>query len=144
MSEEIKIAETPIVGGDPLGAPQKTAYGKFADAESLFKAYKALEAEFTKRCQELKALEHGLRVSEEELLALKTRLETVLDDEDFLDKAALDGRVQERVIRTYLTARTGLPCTPLLRTGFGFAAGTAVRKPKTLEEARTLAEELLR
>lgn len=44
---------------------EQLLYGKFKDADSLLAAYRALESEFTKRSQRLKALERDLAAREQ-------------------------------------------------------------------------------
>lgn len=56
--ETVPDAEAEIYEGDRAEA---VSLKKFKDIESLQNAYKALEAEFTKRCQRLKALEEENR-----------------------------------------------------------------------------------
>ncbi|MBP5372681.1 MAG: hypothetical protein J6Y44_00655 [Clostridia bacterium] len=65
---------------------------KFKDQSSLLKAYKSLEAEFTKRCQRLKALE-------EENAALKEATETKLGSS--ADTSGVDGWTSESETREF-------------------------------------------
>ena len=59
MNKE-KISKSTAV---PTAEKDKTGYGKFKDAESLYQAYNFLQAEFTKRCQRVKELEEKLQDS---------------------------------------------------------------------------------
>ncbi|MCL2061237.1 MAG: hypothetical protein FWH03_01240 [Firmicutes bacterium] len=120
-------------------------YGKFCDADALFKAYKALEAEFTKRCQEAKALEYSAVESAQECTRLKTKLDQILTDEEFLERAAQDVRVAERVVKSYLTERLLAPKpAPVLQGSVGFSVSAPAPKPKTLEEAKYLVQQMLK
>ena len=47
--------DSEILGTDGEGASSQ--YGKFKDANSLFKAYNELQSEFTRKCQRLSELE---------------------------------------------------------------------------------------
>lgn len=123
---------------------RQNKFGKFPGGAELYKAYCALEAEFTKRCQEFKRLEGSLLQAGEENRSLKERLAKILDDEDFLEKAALNERLSDKVIRAYLARFNGLRNVPLLKSGSGFAATVPAKKPKTLEEAKALAERFLK
>ena len=59
MEEEI-VREQPELEeeNENLIAQSEGSLGKFKDAESLLKAYNNLQAEFTKKCQKLSALEN--------------------------------------------------------------------------------------
>lgn len=59
MEEEI-VREQPEIEeeNENLIAQSEGSLGKFKDAESLLKAYNNLQAEFTKKCQKLSALEN--------------------------------------------------------------------------------------
>ncbi len=60
-NNEEKIQNEQAVETHPAGAEEvkgeEVSLGKFKDVRSLLKAYGALEAEFTKKCQKIRALE---------------------------------------------------------------------------------------
>ena len=121
---------------------EKTELGKFADAAALYKAYRSLEAEFTKRCTEIKTQREAARILTEENAALRKKLENILFDAEFLEKAAADEQIKACVIHNYLSSLGSSVCPPVLKGNSGFFAGAKLKKPKTLEEARRLAEKL--
>ncbi|MCL2374910.1 MAG: BREX-1 system adenine-specific DNA-methyltransferase PglX [Firmicutes bacterium] len=135
------VTNRPQTDSYPLqeGEKKSSPYGKFADAESLYQAYRALESEFTRRSQESAKIKKEL---EEENNRLALQFAGILSDEDFLEKMAHDERITERVIRNYLTSKLGTGDVPML-TGGGAPCASSVKKPKTLEEAKALAELML-
>ena len=135
-SEGAVVTEVPFY---PQEDEKSSPYGKFADAEALYQAYRALESEFTKRSQESAKIKKEL---EEENNRLALQFAGILSDEDFLEKMAHDERITERVIRNYLTSKLGTGDVPML-TGGGAPCASSVKKPKTLEEAKALAELML-
>ena len=112
-----------------------SAYGKFENAEKLLKAYNALEAEFTKRCQRLKEAE-----SENAKLAaeLKTAEESVVRSCGRVDES-----IAEKIVEEYLASVLSCPSAPVLKSDFGNSALTPVRRPKSLAEAKKLADMML-
>jgi len=121
---------------------QKT--GKFKDADALHKAYKELESEFTKRNQELSKCRELVRGLEAQLAVAQERIDNILSDESFRDKAVLDEGIFAKAVERFLNARRLSDSVPLLTSGMGQAAASVVRKPKTLAEASKLAAQLLR
>ena len=78
IAETEPNAEAEIYEGDRAEA---VSLKKFKDVESLQNAYKALEAEFTKRCQRLKALEEeNRRLMEEAETKQNSSAETAGDE----------------------------------------------------------------
>ena len=118
--------------------------GKFESPETLLKAYESLEAEFTKRCQRLKEFEKE-NTTLKESAADKGRIiedaKSVLRDERFVAEHVLpDESITSRVITQYLENLNANGVPGLLGAGTGGAVLTPPKRPKSLEEAKRLAE----
>lgn len=112
--------------------------GKFKDVQTLLKAYSDLEAEFTRRSQRLKELEHGNKAETE-----PDGAEASPSRQDELLKRALsDDRVRDAVIGEYLKGVAEGKGVTLLSGGGGVSAPRAV--PKSVKEAGKLASEFLK
>lgn len=112
--------------------------GKFKDVQTLLKAYSDLEAEFTRRSQRLKELEHGNKAETE-----PDGAEASPSRQDELLKRALsDDKVRDAVIGEYLKGVAEGKGVTLLSGGGGVSAPRAV--PKSVKEAGKLASELLK
>ncbi len=111
--------------------------GKFKDVQTLLKAYSDLEAEFTRRSQRLKELEHGNKAETE-----PDGAEASPSRQDELLKRALsDDKVRDAVIGEYLKGVAEGKGVTLL-SGGGGSAPRAV--PKSVKEAGKLASEFLK
>ena len=106
-------------------------FGKFGSAEELLKAYRALEAEFTKRCQRLKIAETALAETREKLAAAQS------------GNAEISAEAAEKIIEDYLRSVLSNKSVPVLNSDFGQGVLTPVRKPKNLDEAKRLAELMI-
>lgn len=112
--------------------------GKFKDVQTLLKAYSDLEAEFTRRSQRLKELEHGNKAETE-----PDGAEASPSRQDELLKRALsDDKVRDAVIGEYLKGVAEGKGVTLLSGGGGVSAPRAV--PKSVKEAGRLASEFLK
>lgn len=112
--------------------------GKFKDVQTLLKAYSDLEAEFTRRSQRLKELEHGNKAETE-----PDGAEVSPSRQDELLKRALsDDKVRDAVIGEYLKGVAEGKGVTLLSGGGGVSAPRAV--PKSVKEAGRLASEFLK
>ena len=112
--------------------------GKFKDVQTLLKAYSDLEAEFTRRSQRLKELEHGNKAETE-----PDGAEASPSRQDELLKRALsDDKVRDAVIGEYLNGVAEGKGVTLLSGGGGVSAPRAV--PKSVKEAGKLASEFLK
>ena len=110
-----------------------------------FKSYKSLEAEFTKRCQKLKELEENNAKLENKLQELSHSAERVLEDEEFIESRVLrDSNIVNKIIAEYLSSLSNPRGAPTLSSNLGRSALTPVKKPKSLEEAKKLAEILFK
>lgn len=58
----------------------ENSFGKFKDAESLFKAYNSLQAEFTKKSQRLSELESENRVNQTRPLSRQEKIEKGIEE----------------------------------------------------------------
>ena len=112
--------------------------GKFKDVQTLLKAYSDLEAEFTRRSQRLKELEHRNKAETE-----PDGAEASPSRQDELLKRALsDDKVRDAVIGEYLKGVAEGKGVTLLSGGGGVSAPRAV--PKSVKEAGKLASEFLK
>ena len=112
--------------------------GKFKDVQTLLKAYSDLEAEFTRRSQRLKELEHGNKAETE-----PDGAEASPSRQDELLKRALsDDKVRDAVIGEYRKGVAEGKGVTLLSGGGGVSAPRAV--PKSVKEAGKLASEFLK
>lgn len=131
------------VSADPAEAEEKKAAaeaGKFKDVKALWEAYKALEAEFTRRSQRLKELEASKETiapaEAENAETPSQKAETATK----VDLSSLDDGVKNAVIEEYLNgvySKRGVPFV----TGGG-AVTTQRRAPSTVREAGALAGKL--
>ncbi len=105
--------------------------GKFKSVDALLRAYGALEAEFTRRSQKLKALEDAK--------TQKGEAGAVREDELYRMVNENEG-VRARVLSDYLSSLKGVPL--LANSGVGVTAERAV--PKTFGEAGAMALSYLK
>lgn len=126
-------------------AVEASVPGKFKNAEELFRAYKGLEQEFTRRCQKIKELEaendrlQANAASEDEILSRALESDAVIDE-----KIRSSKRITNLIIADYLASLGRGYVAPVLKEGTGRSALTPVRKPKTLGEAKKLADLLIK
>ena len=97
--------------------------GKFKSVDALLRAYSALEAEFTRRSQKLKALEDAASQPKETASAPR--------DEDIYRMVNENEGVRARVLSDYLASLKGVPL--LTSSGVGVTAENAA--PMTFAEA---------
>lgn len=119
------------------------AFGKFKDAEALWEAYQALEAEFTRRSQRLKELEaankEGVARAETEGEATPSQqAETNLPEDGSGENIPLSDEVKKAVIEEYLAEVASGRGVPFVAGGRVVAAKR--RSPQTLKEAGELAK----
>ena len=114
--------------------------GKFKDVKALAEAYRALEAEFTRRSQRLRELEKGNKV---EAVPDGAAVSPSPQTEDELLKSALsNGKVRDAVIGEFLKSVAQGGAAPVIAGGGGVAAPKTV--PKSVKEAGKLAERFLK
>ena len=122
--------------------------GKFSSPEALLKAYESLQGEFTKRCQRLKDCEKENEVLKADAACANKRAEIAKDalkDEDFVAQfVAGDEGIRSKIVMDYLEKVycEGVPVVMGAKTGG--AALTPVKAPKSLSEAKVLADVMLR
>lgn len=119
------------------GATQsETSLGKFKDVTSLLKAYNSLQSEFTKRCQRVKELEGALA---------SDKAQTPSASEGTPEEKGIDGvseQLKTEIVKEYLKGLTGAKQTAVLLGNAGASVKTPAEKPKTIEQAGTLAKKL--
>ena len=188
MEDKTKVAEQPCEG-----SARQAAKDKFQTPEQLHKAYEALEAEFTRKSQQLAQLrreheqllqERGAQQKEqmrdaavEEFIIrhpkaagmrdeLKERVvshegdldgvlsaaymdildreyrtgESMLEDEEFIARCVLDGRIRDAVISDYLEALSRNQA-PVLAVG-GFIPVRNRNKAVSLDDAAKMTKEI--
>ena len=115
--------------------------GKFKDVQALADAYKALEAEFTRRSQRLKELENAIREkpSAQTEAAPPQTSETTPSGSGNVSPADLSDEVKNAVIGEYLSGVLSRRSVPFV-TGGSVVAAQRVR-PSTLREAGLLAKK---
>ncbi len=112
-----------------------TDTGKFKDVKSLLEAYKALEAEFTRRSQRLKELEAS---KAEEAPARADNAEEPSQGAAGDGISSLTEEVKNAVIEEYLNGLRANRAVPFVTGGGAVAAKRRV--PSTVREAGALAK----
>ena len=107
------------------------AYGKFADAEALYSAYLALEAEFTRRSQRLKELEGENKAQTDDASSHTGEASEI--------SAPLSEEVRRAVIEDYLKTVAAGKGAPILAGGVGCAAPK--NTPRSVSEAGRLVRQ---
>ena len=88
MEETEGLVEQPEAAAEELATEEGSMYGKFKDATSMLKAYKSLEAEFTRKSQRVSELEKMLFTksqASEKVDALNESNENVVSSENAND-----------------------------------------------------------
>lgn len=129
-------------GTDAERAPDSVPdLGKFKSVEALARAYRELEAEFTRRSQRLKALEEKAEPSAPQESGTDGESERAAREDESLYRAVTNNEgVRARVLSEYLETLKGVP----LMTGGGAGVTAPVQKPKSVREAGSLALGYLR
>ena len=109
--------------------------GKFKSVEALMRAYRELEAEFTRRSQKLKALEESAPPA-----GGNTEEKRAPRNEELYREVTNNEGVRTRVLSDYLSSLRGVP----LMTGGGAGVKAPSDKPKSIREAGNLALGYLR
>lgn len=137
--EQIKNEQT-----EPITQPVKTeeaeggkegevSLGKFKDVDALLNAYNSLQSEFTKRCQKIKELESKMGTGD------KTEVPPQSQEENSADG---DTTSKDDVLREYLLDVMKKKSKAIVMDGAGVGVKTPVSRPKTFEEAGSLAKQM--
>ena len=137
--EQIKNEQT-----EPITQPVKTeemeggkegevSLGKFKDVDALLNAYNSLQSEFTKRCQKIKELESKMGMGD------KTEVPPQSQEENSADG---DTTSKDDVLREYLLDVMKKKSKAIVMDGAGVGVKTPVSRPKTFEEAGSLAKQM--
>ncbi|MCQ2387236.1 MAG: hypothetical protein MJ066_02170 [Clostridia bacterium] len=114
---------------------KEVSFGKFKNAEALFSAYNSLQAEFTKRCQRVKELEGEIKTREEQKSTdADTKPQTI----------SITDKEKEDILKDYLKSVLSNKSEAIIMDGKGSGIVTPSARPKTIEEAGTMALELLK
>lgn len=124
MTEEENVTQTP----EQAPAPD---LGKFQSVDALMRAYRELEAEFTRRSQRLRALETS---APHDADAEKGAAQGA-DSEALLRAVRGNEEVRSRIVGEYLAALPGVPL--MAGTGAGVTAPAA--RASTLKQAGAMA-----
>jgi len=133
--------------GEQTGAgnsPADVSLGKFKDIQSLAKAYKNLQSEFTRKCQRLAELERSLGSAADngEPPAPPQRL---LEDGEFVERYILSNQaICDRVLEKYLRELIKSQAPATMSGVRGMMPLTPPAKPKTIYEAGKLAEKMFK
>jgi hypothetical protein len=122
--------------------------GKFDSPESLLEGYNELLREFTKRSQKLKAMEKELAAAKAEIADMskyESFAQERIKDEQFVRTNILpDENIKEMIIGQYLAAIKSGFCPGVLTGGVGQIALSPSARPVSLQEAKHLAEIILK
>ncbi len=122
------------------GKNGEVSLGKFKDVQSLLSAYNSLHAEFTKRCQRIKELEGKAGSVDKETPPTETANGNVAKEEiqGITEKDKLD------IVKGYLKELLSSKQQAIIIEGDGIGIKAPIDKPKTLDQARQLAKEILK
>ncbi len=129
MEIETKNQSPQMVETDMGKGSEPFSLGKFNNAEELYKAYGALQAEFTKRCQRVAELEAQIKRE-------TAKIEMASPNAKELDK--------EKILREYLMDLEKGKSQAIVIEAEGVGVKTPKAKPTTVSEAGKLAKEFLR
>ena len=135
---ETQVTAENIAEAETNGAAAEL--GKFQSVDALYSAYRALEAEFTRRSQRLKELEYMNKAQTTPEGGAPSCGE--LNGEELLKAALADESVKEAVISEYVKTLSANKGVPLISGGVSPAAP---RTPlKSVKEAGALAQRFLK
>ena len=131
----------------------EVSLGKFKDVNALLKAYSSLEAEFTKRSQRLKELEDLIRPTEKvnkedgdilkekqtNCVAPVEKAETKVEEKE----KSITLEDKEKILKEYLKEILSSKSKAIVLGEEGIGLKTPTSKPKTIDEAGSLAKEFL-
>ena len=109
----------------------KVDLGKFQNVDALMRAYKELEAEFTRRSQRLRALEAAAAQSEAE----KPSRAAADAHEELYRAVKGDEEVRARIVGEYLASCKGVP----LLGGGGAGVTAPVKRAQSFKEVGNMA-----
>lgn len=139
--EELNVEQTAELSAQPAEAEkengaqnQHVSYGKFKDADALYKAYNALHSEFTKRCQRIKQLESATAVD-------KANAPTTYSD-NATETEVKRETDRDEVLKEYLKEVLGAKCKAIVMDGNGVGIKNPPARPETIEQAGRLAKEI--
>lgn len=137
--EQIKNEQTepitqPVETEEKEGGKEgEVSLGKFKDVDALLNAYNSLQSEFTKRCQKIKELELKLGTGDKTEVPPQSQ-EQISTDGDTTSK--------DDVLREYLLDVMKKKSKAIVMDGAGVGVKTPVSRPKTFEEAGSLAKQM--
>lgn len=139
MTEEENRTRTPEAANAAANHAQEQNaapdLGKFQSVEALMRAYRELEAEFTRRSQRLKALEAGAPQGGNAQAGQAERAPDNTDGEALLRAVRGNEEVRGRIVGEYLASLGGVP----LMAGTGAGVTSPVQRATSLRQAGALA-----
>ena len=132
----------------------EVSLGKFKDVNALLKAYNSLEAEFTKRSQRLKELEEFIKPTEKVIKEDGSNVNEKPFIEETPVKKAESVKIEEKeksitledkekILKEYLKEILSSKSKAIVLGEEGIGLKTPTSKPKTIDEAGSLAKEFL-
>lgn len=135
-NEQTELAAQPAEAEKEKGEEKsEVSLGKFKDARALLDAYNSLQSEFTKRCQKIKELE-SLRLAVDKVSAPTQSFENERDNGTI-------GEEKEKILKEYLKEIIGKKPKAIVMDGGGERLKTPLSRPKTIEEAGSIAKKIL-
>ena len=136
LNEQTQAQAQTAGAEEVIGASeQAVSLGKFKDVESLLSAYNSLQSEFTKRCQKIKELESKIESGD------KAKVPPEKETVHQTDTTPID---KTEILKEYLFEVLGKKPSAIILDGAGAGVKTPVSRPKTIKEAGSLAENLLK
>lgn len=111
--------------------------GKFKNVDALLNAYNSLQAEFTKRCQKIKELE-GNADKTVDTVAVPVQNGGAIAD----IQKEITQEEKEEIVKEYLKGIIGNGKNMAFIDDDGTAIKTLIKKPKTIDEAGSLAKSI--
>lgn len=124
-----------------------TKIGRFESPDALLKAYTALGADYARKSRRIKELERQIAALKAKFEDAEERKKTALEalkDEQFVSAHVLpDENLKSRIIADYLRGIKEARSAAVLHTGCGASALTPPAKPRTLDDAKLLADIIM-
>lgn len=134
ISVDAQTAEAEVNKGE---VKNEISLGKFKDVNALLNAYNSLESEFTKRCQKLKELEGMV-----DKVAETTPTVSVENPKDVAK--GISDEDKETILKDYLKSIVDSGKNVVFLDNDGVMLKTEREKPKNIDEAGCLAENLFK
>lgn len=134
QNEEILTDSLNQTAEEKTGDKAEISLGKFKDVNALLNAYNSLEAEFTKRCQKIKELEGKTDKEESSPVDMGESQKDI--------QKGVSQQEKEDILKDYLKGIIGDGNKVVFLDGDGVITKTKSEKPKTIDEAGSLAKSI--